>query len=453
MCCESGMTTPSMPCRAIPAAGLLAAIALSACSGSRDDPSLSKGSRPAIDLASIPIPPADGPKLGSIAPSTVIAERPAPDARVIGYLSAGATVARSPQPIATEGCSGGWYAVRPRGFVCLGETATIAMNHPALTASRLAPRMDSVLPYTYVRTLVPSRVLAPDRSRVGTLAEAAKLRRGSALAVVGAVEATMPEGGTKRVQLLPDGRSVPADDIKPIDIPEFKGVEINDDVHLPVAFVVKYGVRNWHIEADKAAKRELLQPMTAIHLTGKFRSVSGDMFWATADGRHVRHKDMTVVRKRDSHPEFAIGDQKWIDISITTSTLVAYEGKRPVYATLISPGRDRFGDPRANASTQMGTFSIAAKHVTASKVGTKPFSEEGDMLDVPWVLELSSGEVMHSAFWHARFGVERSSGNVELPPVDAAWLFRWVDPALPEGWHGVSVVGEGDKRTIVLVRK
>jgi hypothetical protein len=49
---------------------------------------------------------------------------------------------------------------------------------------------------------------------------------------------------------------------------------------------------------------------------------------------------------------------------------------------------------------------------------------------------------LHGAFWHGRFGQVRSHGCVNLAPADARWLFFWVRPELPEGWHGVTSTDE-----------
>src|SRR5260221_524097 len=85
---------------------------------------------PPGEIRRVPVPPADGPKLGAIAEVTPILERPAKDAARIGYLHAGEQVARAKEPYASDDCPGGWYPVRPRGFVCAGTTATTDLKHP-----------------------------------------------------------------------------------------------------------------------------------------------------------------------------------------------------------------------------------------------------------------------------------------------------------------------------------
>ncbi|MCC6526938.1 MAG: L,D-transpeptidase, partial [Polyangiaceae bacterium] len=50
--------------------------------------------------------------------------------------------------------------------------------------------------------------------------------------------------------------------------------------------------------------------------------------------------------------------------------------------------------------------------------------------------------------WHDDFGRARSHGCVNLAPIDAAWLFGWTTPGVPEGWHAAMSLKGG---TIVYI--
>src|SRR5690606_27653580 len=43
-----------------------------------------------------------------------------------------------------------------------------------------------------------------------------------------------------------------------------------------------------------------------------------------------------------------------------------YEGKRPHYATIVSTGRDRLGDPETSLATPQGEIRIQSKHIAAA---------------------------------------------------------------------------------------
>ncbi len=429
------------------------ALALPGCNGKSDAAAAADGGAE-LDPQDVPAPPADGPKLASISEMTPIFERPSTDSPQIGYLRAGAMVARAAQPIGTQGCPAGWYPIRPRGFVCAGDQATTDMNHPTLAVMKVQPRRDAPLPYSYVRAIAPAKLFVWDRSHGAAVREVGRLRARSRVAVVGAWNAMDPEGKMQRLAMTPAGQFVRADDFTPDDTPGFQGIALDERHQLPVAFVVKHGVRAWSIAKGEATRLAELGLLTAVDITGKFRTLGGVRFWQTVDGKWVRHKDVTVARKRGVYPDFAaVPTQKWLDISVVTGVMIAYEGKTPVFATPVSVGQDRLGDPATSASTQLGTFAITVKHMTTSNPGTKPFDDTFDVQDAPWVQELSSGQVLHGAFWHTRFGVENGPGNVQLSPADASRLFAWTDPQLPDGWHGVVASANDGQKTIVLIRK
>ena len=86
------------------ASGALAA----GCHGEEPSPAASKAAEP-IDISKIPTPPANGPRIGATADVTPVLAKPERGAKQLGYLHAGAKVARSAEPITLAGCPGGWY--------------------------------------------------------------------------------------------------------------------------------------------------------------------------------------------------------------------------------------------------------------------------------------------------------------------------------------------------------
>ncbi|MFO0566629.1 MAG: L,D-transpeptidase [Polyangiaceae bacterium] len=436
---------------AVSAVALVVATGTLGCSKKKNDdlPALAKNEE--VEVPSVPVPPANGPKLGAIAEVTPVMDRPSTTGKQIGYLHAGALVPRAEKPYTTDRCPGGWYPIRPAGFVCVGEGATLDLKHPTLAAMAQAPKMDQPAPFVYGRMKNESPLLERDGSKENAVKEVGKLRRRSIVAVVGSWNAVDPEGKMQRLALTPSGQFVKASDLEPVQGSEFKGVELGDKAELPVGFVVRRGVKAWAVEKGEAEKVDNLEFHQILSLTGKFRTVGPLKYWAMADGRFARHRDVLVVRKRNSWPDFAQGDQKWIDVSVVTNTVVLYEGKKPVFVTLGSTGRDRLGDPKTTASTAQGAFEVVTKHVTASKFNPKGMEELFDVHDAPWALELTSGQLVVGAPWHDRFGIENGQGQIQLSPADALRVWHWADPAIPDGWHGVSA--QADKKVYVVVRK
>lgn len=454
------MRTPGVP-RLLALAPLLALCANVGCKGASDAPSLSRSERV---VKSAPVPPEQGPQLGIVAELVAVREATDPAAASLGVLHAGARVARSAEPVSKLGCAGGWYAVRPRGFVCVGPEATLDLAHPTLAAMALPPAIDASLPYTYARARVETALLERDPARPDGVRDVGKLRRRAGMAVVGSWKAKDSEGVEVRLALLTNGRFVRAADLEAAKPSDFSGIELTKESQLPLAFVVKRGVRTFRINGSEAEKGDLLEYHARLALSGRFRSVGSVKYWALAGGSAhgedawVRHQDVTVVQKRSSFPDFVKDDTRWLDVSVVTGTLLAYEGKRALFATLVSVAREltpRGGETEPASDgprpLPLGTFPITRKDLTYSSKGGFGFGEGFELLDAPWALELGSGQLIHGAYWHDRFGIEHGAGNLALSPSDAARVFRFVQPELPSGWH--AVVARPEQGVQVVLRK
>lgn len=440
-----------------------AAIALGALVGAcatRDPaPSLERTDDENVAVPDIPPPPADGPRLGAVAHTVPVYDRPSRRGRELGELHAGATVARAATPVARKGCDGGWYAIHPRGFVCAGAGAgaTVDLAHPTLAAMALQPDRGAVLPYTYARAVRDTTLFSADPSQDDRVRAVGPLRAKSGFAVVGSWTAAAPSRGKLRLAMTTDGRFVPAEDLEALKPSSFAGVALDEKVRLPMAFVVKRGVHAFSFRDGEPHKEEALDYHARVELTGKRRAAGGVEYWAAAGDRFVRLTDVTLVRERHEFPQFATGTRKWIDVSIVTGTLVAYEGKTPKFATLVSVGRDRLGNATAQegteAVTRRGEFTVTAKRLTVLPAPAASDEIAVTHDDAPWALELSSGQRLVGAYFHDRFGIEHGPGDIQVSAADASTLFRWVEPQLPEGWHAVKVAEGAEAGTIVNVRK
>jgi L,D-transpeptidase-like protein len=115
----------------------------------------------------VPVPPADGPTLAPLKFASPVYGRPDKQAEKIGYLRIGARLARSEEPVSARGCAGGWYAVRPAGFVCSGDDSTLSLEHPIARAMDIEPDRSRPLPYSYAF----AQAVAPNYMRVPSKAE------------------------------------------------------------------------------------------------------------------------------------------------------------------------------------------------------------------------------------------------------------------------------------------
>jgi lipoprotein-anchoring transpeptidase ErfK/SrfK len=116
-------------------------------------------------------------------------------------------------------------------------------------------------------------------------------------------------------------------------------------------------------------------------------------------------------------PESIGNGEKWIDVNLTSQTLVAFEGNAPVFQSLVSSGT-------AKHPTVTGQFRIwlrfSSQDMNGRRLGYDYF-----LKDVPYVQYFYQDYALHGTFWHNNFGTPMSHGCVNLPTPSAEWLFNW----------------------------
>lgn len=243
---------------------------------------------------------------------------------------------------------------------------------------------------------------------------------------------------------------------------EFEGVKLNaegEKRHLPLAWVVSPRAHHYAVEpgdparADekngKLKRGDSVDRFTIVQLTGKKVSIEDRGYFEVEDGSWVRDLDIAVTRPGPP-PKGLEPNEKWIDVNLSTQSLVAFEGDRPVYATIISSGRHNDEDKSKDHRTVQGEFRIREKHVAATMEDDGASDGPYSIQDVPWIMYFEGSYALHGAFWHSMFGREKSHGCVNMTPFDAKQIFGWVGPNLPAGWHGVRASKENPGTRIVV---
>jgi lipoprotein-anchoring transpeptidase ErfK/SrfK len=422
--------------------------------------------------------PSELEEIASIGRETWIYAKADAKSDKLGYLRFAARVRREVSSRSAVGCSGGWYRVSPYGYVCNnGRSATIDLSHPLLQVVTEGVNRSQSLPYVYMRpsgapVLVHTR-LAKTSAPPGSLGTTAKIHPGSdGLATLdsarpwvdGTLEAfgfpraetgTLPriaparsgfsllglyEQEKKTYGLTPDMDLIDLSVLRPAEPSAFRGIPLDDKTTLPVAFAMDQGT--FLYQGDPA--RGTLRPVRrvdyreAIPVTGAEVRSGGSRFLVTQNGQYVAGSKLRIIAPRTDFPDFAKSGRVWVDVSISEQSLVAYDGTRPVYVTLVSTGKEGLAAPEGSTPTKRGTFTIWSKHVTATMSGDDD-EEPYEMRDVPWVQYFSGGYALHAAYWHDGFGAPRSHGCVNLSPIEARWLFHFTTPGVPMKWHGVNV--------------
>lgn len=270
-----------------------------------------------------------------------------------------------------------------------------------------------------------------------------RIKRHAGVALIGSF-VTGEESGWRRFAIATDGRLLPADKLKADSGSPFHGHSI-EEMGLPVAFAVRDGARFWSYEGERLSRGDPLSRRQMVPLTGVVKMLGRLRMVETRDGRWLKSDDLKTVAKPSQLPGFAKDQRRWIDISILSQSLVLWQGKTPVYATLVSTGKDGLGDPQKTLSTPQGTFNILQKLVTGT-MDSAVADKEFELRDVPWVMYFKGGYALHAAYWHDEFGRERSHGCVNLSPIDARYVFHWSTPDVPTHWHSANAgdsFGEG----------
>lgn len=257
------------------------------------------------------------------------------------------------------------------------------------------------------------------------------------------------EAQSRRFAITTDARLIPADKLKADSGSPFHGNSIAD-VGLPVAFARKAGATWWQYQGGELNAGERLGWREFIPLTGKVKRIAGVRMVEARNGKWLRSSDLKTAVKPSKLPWFASKKRRWVQISILSQTLVLWEGDRPIYATLVSTGRDGIGDPATTWSTPLGTFRVYQKHVTTT-MDSDVADNEFELRDVPWVQYFKGGYAVHAAYWHDDFGRPRSHGCVNLSPVDARIVFGFTSPDVPEHWHGSDAGDAFGEGTIIHI--
>ncbi len=162
---------------------------------------------------------------------------------------------------------------------------------------------------------------------------------------------------------------------------------------------------------------------------------------------YVPAYDMRIIPDEDLSPLSPDVPEalKYIYVDLATQTVTAFEDDRPVLVSRCSSGAGR-------TKTPLGEFRTFHKGPTVHM--TNEGDDEANIYDlpgVPWVSFFTgTGIAFHGTYWHNDYGRPRSHGCVNLPCVEARFIYRWTSPVVPPEVNYLYRLGEG---TVVRVTK
>jgi hypothetical protein len=360
--------------------------------------------------------------------------RPDPASTVIGYARRGqrVQVRRGARGV---GCPADmWYELADGGYACAAREfreAHVEVPNP------VEPRLDEALPFGYARIVregAPSFEGLPPTDALTAVLSAIEAQehppvehvplRGAHF--VTSVEVVEHEG--KQLHRTDTGRYVLAEHVEVLDPPLLHGEAISHAEQLPLAIVRTPDATVRCVCDDRTTTCGQARLFARFGVRSRRTLPQGEHV-VSSDGHLVATANVGIAEIRT--PPSGIGaDDSWIHVDLPQQTLVAYEGTRPVWATLVSTGKGKYATPT-------GLWRIDRKYVSTTMSGPDEDRGTYTVSEVPWTMFYDGDFALHGAYWHTEFGQVRSHGCTNLPPADARWLFAW-SGALPAGWHAAS---------------
>jgi lipoprotein-anchoring transpeptidase ErfK/SrfK len=314
-----------------------------------------------------------------------------------------------------SGCSGTWWLVGPLAWTC-SDDAALSPAEPT-TVDALRPTDAFPAQYFFVGRAGASAYASLESAAEG--APDRELEGGWAVAVV---EQRDANGG--HWAKTSKGLWIALADLVAARPSEFRGEAI-DDGKMDVAWVLADRASVFSAPSPKGKPQDTRVRFQLVRV----REESGPMV-RIDEGAWMIAKDLSRPSVATPPAEVTRPGERWIDVEPATQTLVAYEGTRPVFATLVSTGRFR------DAPTPLGVHRIWTKLLlsTMGNVASSDADAHYSLEDVPFVQFFDNGVALHGTYWHKDFGHARSHGCVNLSLPDARSLFAFTAPRLPGGW-------------------
>lgn len=322
-------------------------------------------------------------------------------------------------------CKGEWLRIDERAWLCS------AFARPVDAA---APQAAPAMPSSYVVTR--------DVPYFDSLKAAVAGRARRKLPGIGGYRYAGEETAGGKRFLRVDGGWVPADQAQVVSAIPFHGVKLPGDANgKRLAFVGPRDALPVDVAGQPIAGAPPLPAQSWLGEVGAPIKLGKRRLVPIGGDRHLRADDVRLLSFAQPPPGLAAGEH-WVDVDLTQQTLVAWEGERPSYATLVST---------AKTTTPVGLFRIEKKRPHARMQSRPHYRRKWDT-DAPWVISIKGRIAMHAAYWHTEYGTPRSMGCVNLSPTDAQWLWEFTSPAVPPGWLRLEADRQ-DRPTLVRIRR
>ena len=224
------------------------------------------------------------------------------------------------------------------------------------------------------------------------------------------------------------GEYVHEDDIQLVQTSDFRGVEVKQQPERPFGWVVQEIRPSSEPDGEPNPDFAKLERYDFVEIYDARVGADDWIWYEIGNGRWVRQTQFSLVDV-SLRPD-GVGDSEfWTEVDLYEQTFAAYEGDRMVYATLISSGLNQW-------PTREGLWQVWSRFEEYKMSGAEGQVDYYFIEDVPYIMyfDQPKGIGFHGTYWHDRFGYKHSHGCVNMPILDAEWLFNWSATADNDLW-------------------
>jgi hypothetical protein len=224
------------------------------------------------------------------------------------------------------------------------------------------------------------------------------------------------------------GEYARAEDIRLVHSSSFTGVVVNVQPERPFGWIVLEITPSSEPDGAPNPEFDHLQRFDFVQVYDAVVGQDDWIWYDIGDGRWVRQTQVALVDVQQPPAEVGEGEF-WAEVDLYEQTFAAYEGRRMVYATLISSGLNRW-------PTEEGIFQVWSRYHQTPMSGAEGKVDYYNIEDVPYTMYFDRHNeiALHGAYWHERYGFKHSHGCVNMPPRDAEWTYYWSAQAPNDLW-------------------
>lgn len=216
-------------------------------------------------------------------------------------------------------------------------------------------------------------------------------------------------------QIAPD-KWVRTDNLTEVLPSRFAGVLLPDE---PLPYTMAWTMRHLRPSetpgGEQSDNNPFLYRYTRVNLYDSVE-VDGLLWYQIGENQWVHQFDVAKIEPIERPAD--VDTEKWVGVDLYEQVAIAYEGDKPVFATLVSSGLKDWG-------TNEGLFHIYLRYERTPMSGAYQQPDFYYLQDVPWTMYFDDDIALHGTYWHDGFGYRHSHGCVNLSITDSHWLYEW----------------------------